>query len=407
VNLQQQPLGSKSTANFSAKIKPVNPCPNFFSGCHCKMGHCNTKQCACFVAGRECDPDLCRDCGACAVPGLQPAPGQNCRNDNLSMGRHTRLLLARSLVPDAGWGLFTLHAVPKGDFVHEYVGEVVSQDEAERRGRVYDKINRSYLFNLNADFCIDAARKGNKMRFANHSSWPNLEPRVMFVNGEHRIAMYARDDIGAQSELFFDYGYDTEIKSAHLHKQAIHAEWMVDGSMANKISACVGRTMLEGGDGSQLPQHLKPLVKGAKQQRQQQQQQREAAAAETEDEDEVEKKRRFVKSSAYSMFLRDTAVRKEVAALIAERTVQAQAGGSRRKRQSGGGGGNDEGASSRKDGRAQQFAESAQGMAARWAAMVAEGMTGLYVAQADAHNKKRLRDFLREEKDAAKHAKST
>jgi hypothetical protein len=39
--------------------------------------------------------------------------------------------------------------------------------------------------------------------------------------------------------------------------------------------------------------------------------------------------------------------------------------------------------------------------------MVAEGMTGLYVAQADAHNKKRLRDFLREEKDAAKHAKST
>ena len=44
------------------------------------------------------------------------------------------------------------------------------------------------------------------MRFANHSSRPNLEPKVMFVNGEHRIAMYALEDIPAQSELFFDYG---------------------------------------------------------------------------------------------------------------------------------------------------------------------------------------------------------
>ena len=71
------------------------------------------------MAGRECDPDLCRDCGACTVAGLHPANGQNCRNDNLSMARHTRLMLARSLVPNAGWGLFTNKAVPKGGFVHE------------------------------------------------------------------------------------------------------------------------------------------------------------------------------------------------------------------------------------------------------------------------------------------------
>ena len=29
----------------------------------------------------------------------------------------------------------------------------------------------------------------------------------MYVQGEHRIGMYAVHDIPAQSELFFDYGY--------------------------------------------------------------------------------------------------------------------------------------------------------------------------------------------------------
>ena len=63
----------------------------------------------------------------------------------------------------------------------------------------------------------------------------------MFANGEHRIGMYATTDIAPQSELFFDYGYDTEIKSEHLHKRAIKTEWMQDGAMANQISTHVGR----------------------------------------------------------------------------------------------------------------------------------------------------------------------
>lgn len=210
---------------------------NYFRGCSCKAGQCRTKSCACFAAKRECDPDLCRTCGACSDPPNRPATTrQRCRNDNIGMRRHGHLLLAESTFQDAGWGVYTKHALKKGDFVHEYVGEVISQEEAERRGKVYDKINRSYLFNLSSDYVVDASRKGNKTKFANHSSKPNCDTRMVSVNGDIRIGLFAKYDIEAQSELFFDYRYDVGMDNDLIIKPGKTVDWMKDPKMANKIS---------------------------------------------------------------------------------------------------------------------------------------------------------------------------
>jgi hypothetical protein len=46
----------------------------------------------------------------------------------------------------------------------EYTGELLNPEECERRGQVYDIINSSYLFQLNADWALDARKAGNKLR---------------------------------------------------------------------------------------------------------------------------------------------------------------------------------------------------------------------------------------------------
>ena len=62
----------------------------------------------------------------------------------------------------------------KNQFVTEYVGEVLTNEEAEERGKIYDHVGQTYLFDLDYNegecaFTIDAKKYGNISHFINHS----------------------------------------------------------------------------------------------------------------------------------------------------------------------------------------------------------------------------------------------
>ncbi|XP_027189731.1 histone-lysine N-methyltransferase EZA1-like isoform X3 [Cicer arietinum] len=184
-------------------------CKNRFRGCHCAKSQCRSRQCPCFAAGRECDPDVCRNCWVSCGDGTLGEPTRRgegqCGNMRLLLRQQQRILLGKSDV--AGWGAFLKNPVNKNDYLGEYTGELISHREADKRGKIYDRANSSFLFDLNEQYVLDAYRKGDKLKFANHSSNPNCYAKVMLVAGDHRVGIFAKEHIDASEELFYDYRY--------------------------------------------------------------------------------------------------------------------------------------------------------------------------------------------------------
>ncbi|XP_068020242.1 histone-lysine N-methyltransferase EHMT1 isoform X7 [Melanerpes formicivorus] len=131
---------------------------------------------------------------------------RTCRNRVVQNGLRTRLQLYRT--QRMGWGVRTTQDIPLGTFVCEYVGELISDSEADVREE------DSYLFDLdNKDgevYCIDARFYGNISRFINHLCEPNLIPVRVFMAHQDlrfpRIAFFSTRHIEAGEEIGFDYG---------------------------------------------------------------------------------------------------------------------------------------------------------------------------------------------------------
>ncbi|GJT36880.1 SET domain-containing protein [Tanacetum coccineum] len=150
--------------------------------------------------------EICGD-GTLGIPG-QRGDNYECRNMKLLLKQQQRVLLGRSDV--SGWGAFLKNNVSKHEYLGEYTGELISHREADKRGKIYDRENSSFLFNLNDQYVLDAYRKGDKLKFANHSPVPNCYAKVIMVAGDHRVGIFAKERICAGEELFYDYRYEPD-----------------------------------------------------------------------------------------------------------------------------------------------------------------------------------------------------
>ncbi|GFO01900.1 histone-lysine N-methyltransferase suv39h2 [Plakobranchus ocellatus] len=138
--------------------------------------------------------------------------GPDCLNRVVQKGRRVKVCIFRTQTK--GWGLKALQPIKKGSFVIEYVGEVITNEEAEKRGKTYDASGITYLFDLDfhdtsGPFSVDAGTYGNASHFINHSCDPNLEVHVVWIDTLDpllpHICLFAKRDIARNEELTFDY----------------------------------------------------------------------------------------------------------------------------------------------------------------------------------------------------------
>lgn len=156
---------------------------------------CGTDDCLNRILKYECNPRKC-------------AAGDRCQNQRFVKRIYPKQTPFKT--GSRGTGLRTSVDIKKGEFVNEYVGEIIDDDECKRRLQyAYENdICNFYFLTIDKDRIIDAGLRGNNCRFMNHSCDPNCETQKWQVNGDIRVGLFAVKDIPAGSELTFNYNLD-------------------------------------------------------------------------------------------------------------------------------------------------------------------------------------------------------
>lgn len=144
------------------------------------------------------------------------ACGTSCANKSTQRGAHPSLEVYST--DRKGYGVKTNTDLAKGEFVCEYVGELVSLSNAKKKLVALTAEDNCYVIIYKEHFgttntlctCIDATVKGNIARFINHSCAPNL---IMLPVRSGcivpRLCLFTLEAVTKGTELCFSYGDNT------------------------------------------------------------------------------------------------------------------------------------------------------------------------------------------------------
>jgi [histone H3]-lysine9 N-trimethyltransferase SUV39H len=145
--------------------------------------------------------------------------GPVCKSRVVQKGRKVPLTIFKT--KDRGWGVYCNEELIAGEFIDTYLGEVITNEEADRREAATGKEKSSYLYSLDKfigddeelteDTCyvVDGQYMGGPTRFINHSCEPNCRQYTVSYNKHdlrlYDLAFFATEYIPPGTELTFDY----------------------------------------------------------------------------------------------------------------------------------------------------------------------------------------------------------
>ncbi|KAJ0262625.1 inactive histone-lysine N-methyltransferase SUVR2 [Hirschfeldia incana] len=149
---------------------------------------------------------------------------KKCGNRVVQHGIHTKLqvFFTSGGLSGRGWGLRTLEKLPKGAFVCELAGEILTISELVQR-RSSEKLTSPVILDakwgaeevlaVNRALCLDGTHYGNISRFINHrcADANLIEIPVHVENMDshyYHLGLFTTRDIEAMEELTWDYGVE-------------------------------------------------------------------------------------------------------------------------------------------------------------------------------------------------------